>query len=66
MEEIKTLYTQTKTHTIAKPILEKFKLTESIADEQLAKINEVETLRAKYEKEKRRKPRCYPTEKQNF
>lgn len=52
MEEIKTLYTQTKTHTIAKPILEKFKLTESIADEQLAKINEVETLRAKYEKEK--------------
>lgn len=52
IEEMKTLYTQAKTHTVAKPILQQFKLTESIANQQLESIEEVEALRAKYEKEK--------------
>lgn len=52
MEDAKTLYTQTKNHEVAKPLLATFKLTESIADTQLQKISEVETLKASYEKEK--------------
>lgn len=52
VEEMKTLYTQAQSHTTAKPILEKFKLTETIAQQQLTKIGEVEALRASYEKEK--------------
>lgn len=51
-EDAATLYTQAKTHPEAQPLLEKFKLTATVADEQLAKLEELRTLRDAYNKEK--------------
>lgn len=52
MEEIKTLYEQAQRHPQAQPLLEKFKITTTLAQERLAQAQKVEQLRAKYEKEK--------------
>ncbi|MCW0485975.1 hypothetical protein [Riemerella anatipestifer] len=52
MEEIKTFYTQAQSHSEAKPLLEQFKLTKTLVDEQKAALQQVEHLRANYEKEK--------------
>lgn len=51
-QDAATLYTQAKTHAEAQPLLEKFKLTPAIADEQLAKLEELRSLRDAYNKEK--------------
>lgn len=51
-QNAKTFYTQAKTHADAKPLLEKFKITEAVADEQLATFDELDTLRDAYNKEK--------------
>ncbi len=51
-QDAATLYTQAKTHAEAQPLLEKFKLTPAVADEQLAKLEELRTLRDAYNKEK--------------
>lgn len=47
-----TLYTQAKVHAEARPLLEKFKVTKAVADEQLAKFEELRALRDAYTKEK--------------
>ncbi|QAR31806.1 hypothetical protein EQP59_05305 [Ornithobacterium rhinotracheale] len=52
MQEIKTFYEQAQNHSDAKPLLEKFKINQAVVDAQVAQIQQVETLRAKYEKEK--------------
>lgn len=52
MQEIKTFYEQAQSHSDAKPLLEKFKINQAVVDAQVAQIQQVETLRAKYEKEK--------------
>ena len=52
MQDATTLYSQAKTHSEAQPLLEKFKLTSAIADEQLAKLEELKALRDAYTKEK--------------
>ncbi|WKS95667.1 hypothetical protein [Riemerella columbina] len=52
MQEIKTFYQQAQSHSEAKPLLEKFKINKEAVDTQVAQIEKVETLRAKYEKEK--------------
>lgn len=52
MQEIKTFYEQAQSHSDAKPLLEKFKINQAVVDTQVAQIQQVETLRAKYEKEK--------------
>ncbi|MRJ08550.1 hypothetical protein EDL99_06675 [Ornithobacterium rhinotracheale] len=52
LEEIKTFYEQAQSHSEAKPLLEKFKINQSVVEAQVAQIQKVESLRAKYEKEK--------------
>ncbi|MCK0201220.1 hypothetical protein [Ornithobacterium rhinotracheale] len=52
LEEIKTFYEQAQSHNEAKPLLEKFKINQSVVEAQVAQIQKVESLRAKYEKEK--------------
>ncbi|GIJ96987.1 hypothetical protein CAPN001_15560 [Capnocytophaga stomatis] len=46
----KIFYNQSITHQEARPLLERFKITESIAQQQLSAIENVVSLRAKYEK----------------
>ncbi len=52
MQEIKTFYEQAQSHSEAQPLLEKFKINKAAVDAQVAQIQQVETLRAAYEKEK--------------
>ncbi|MDR7732111.1 hypothetical protein PG316_08455 [Riemerella anatipestifer] len=52
MQEIKTFYEQAQSHSEAQPLLEKFKINKAAVDAQIAQIQQVETLRAAYEKEK--------------
>ncbi|SDE74846.1 hypothetical protein [Riemerella columbipharyngis] len=52
LEEIKTFYQQAQAHSDAKPLLEKFKIDKTAVDAQVAQIQQVESLRAAYEKEK--------------
>ncbi|CEN39113.1 hypothetical protein [Capnocytophaga cynodegmi] len=46
----KIFYNQAITHQEARPLLEKFKITDTIAQEQLSAIENIISLRAKYEK----------------
>lgn len=52
IDDAKNFYTFGKSNEVVKPILEKFKLSQTAMEEQLTKIEEVQTLRAKYDKEK--------------
>ncbi len=52
MQEAKVFYEQMQTNTEAKPLLNRFKLTEELATAQLTAIEKVTELRASYEKEK--------------
>lgn len=52
LQEIKTFYEQAQSHSEAKPLLEKFKIDKTAVDAQEAQIQQVESLRNKYEKEK--------------
>lgn len=51
MKDAEIFYKQVGTHQEARPLLEKFKITNTIAEEQLTAIENVVALRTKYEKE---------------
>lgn len=52
IDDTKSFYTFGKSNEEVKPLLEKFKLSHQIMEQQLSKLEEVQSLRAKYEKEK--------------
>ncbi len=51
MKDAEIFYKQATTHQEARPLLQKFKITEAIAEEQLTAIENIVVLRTKYEKE---------------
>lgn len=51
MKDVEIFYKQAISHQEARPLLEKFKITEEVAKEQLKEIENIITLRTKYEKE---------------
>lgn len=52
LQNAETFYGQVKAHPEAQPLLQRFKLTPTVADEQLARLTELQQLRDAYNKEK--------------